>query len=137
MRIFNCKTNHIPAPLGFAMDSATVSWVSESDVSKSQTKARVLVALDKSMTQVVYDSTETDLSCTGVKLPIDLSPRTAYYWTVQVWGDGGDTAVSEVNFFETGKFGKALEGKWITTPWKESHPTMFCPKSITVSPAGV
>ncbi|MBQ5800443.1 MAG: hypothetical protein IIW20_01005, partial [Clostridia bacterium] len=92
MKIFNCKTNHIASPLGFAMDSATVSWVTESDLSKSQTKARVLVSLDEAMTQIVYDTKEASLSSTGVRLPLELAPRTVYYWTVQVWGDGGDTA---------------------------------------------
>ena len=95
MKIFHCKTNHLPAPLGFAMDSATVSWMTESNVSQKQTKARVLVASDPAMKRVIYDSGEADLSCTGVKLPLTLTPRTAYYWTVQVWGDGGDTAIHE------------------------------------------
>ena len=120
MKILNCKTNHISTPLGFAMDHATVSWVTESDLSKRQIKARVLVASDPAMTQVIYDSKEADLSCTGVKLPLTLTPRTAYYWTVQVWGDGGDTAISEVNYFETGKREEPLAGQWITPPWTES-----------------
>ena len=120
MKIFNCKTNHITSPLGFAMDHATLSWTAESDLSKRQTKARVVVALDKEMTQIVYDSAETNLSCTGVKLPLTLTPRTAYYWTVQVWGDGGDSAISKVNYFETGKQGEALQGQWITPPWTKS-----------------
>ena len=120
MKIFNCKTNHIPSPLGFAMDSATVSWMTESDISQKQTKARVLVASDPAMTRIIYDSKEADLSCTGVKLPLPLTPRTAYYWTVQVWGDGGDTAVSTVNCFETGKLEEPLAGQWITPPWTES-----------------
>ena len=114
MKIFNCKTNHLSAPLGFAMDSATVSWVAESDVSKRQTNARVLVSPDNTMTQIIYDSTKTNLSCTGVKLPLTLAPRTTYYWTVQVWGDGGDTAISAVNCFETGKREEPLAGQWIT-----------------------
>ena len=66
MKIFNCKTNHITSPLGFAMDYATISWTAESDLSKKQTKARVVVALDQTMTQIVYDNTQTNLSCTGV-----------------------------------------------------------------------
>ncbi|MBP3396983.1 MAG: alpha-L-rhamnosidase N-terminal domain-containing protein, partial [Clostridia bacterium] len=120
MKIFNCKTNHVLSPLGFAMDGATVSWTAESDASKNQIKARVLVALDPSMTQIIYDSKEADLSCTGVKLPLTLTPRTAYYWTVQVWGDGDDTAISAVNYFETGKREEPLAGQWITPPWTES-----------------
>ncbi len=120
MKIFNCKVNHLSTPLGFAMDSVSVSWVTESEISKKQTRARILVARDHAMTQVVYDSAETNLSCTGVKLPLTLTPRTAYYWTVQVWGDGGDTAVSAVNHFETGKLDEPLEGQWITPPWEKN-----------------
>lgn len=102
------------------MESATVSWVTESDISKKQDKARVVVALDKEMTQVVYDITDANLSCTGVKLPVKLAPRTEYYWTVQVWGDAGDTAISTVNYFETGKREESLSGQWITPPWTQS-----------------
>ena len=120
MKIFNCKTNHITEPLGFAMDCVTVSWMAESSISQRQTKARVLVASDKDMTRIVYDRTEADLCSTGVKLPLTLEPRTAYYWTVQVWGDGGDTAISSVNYFETGKREEPLSGQWITPPWTES-----------------
>ena len=40
---------------------------------------------------------------------------------MQVWGDGGDTAISEVNYFETGKRDETLRGEWITPPWTE-HP---------------
>ena len=43
MKIFNCKVNHLSTPLGFAMESASVSWVTESEISKKQTKARAFV----------------------------------------------------------------------------------------------
>ncbi|MBR2651087.1 MAG: family 78 glycoside hydrolase catalytic domain, partial [Clostridia bacterium] len=116
MKIFNCKTNHLVEPLGFAMESVTVSWVTESDASTKQINARVLVAEDREMSRIICDIADPELSSTGVKLPISLTPRTAYYWTVQVWGDGGDTAISEVNCFETGKREEPLLGQWITPP---------------------
>ena len=130
MKITNCKTNHIPSPLGFAMDSASVSWVSESDLSKRQTKARVLVAMNADMTDIICDIANAELSCTGVKLPIELEPRTAYYWTVQVWGDGGDSAISDVNRFETGKRDEPLGGQWITPPFSENP---YVRKSFEIS----
>ena len=40
----------ISTPLDFAMDSATVSWVTESDISKKQTKARIPAARDHATT---------------------------------------------------------------------------------------
>ena len=104
MRIYNCKTNHIVNPIGFAMDHATVSWITESDISKEQVRAQIIVAEDREMQQIIYTSNpDASLSSTGVRLPIELMPRTEYYWTVQVWGDTGDTATSEENRFESGK----------------------------------
>ena len=65
----------------------------------------------------MYATKEEDtVQSLGTKLPIPLRPCTRYYWTVQVWGNGGDTAISEVHFFETGKRELLLEGSWITTP---------------------
>lgn len=131
MKIQHCKTNHIKNPIGFAMDHAVVSWVTESDISKEQTHAQIIVALDREMKQVIYSSDPIkSLDSTGVRLSIELKPRTAYYWTVQVWGDAGDTAVSEVNYFETGKREEALEGEWITTPWDDKGISPYIRKSF-------
>lgn len=120
MDITRCKVNHMPDPLGIQMAAATVSWTADSAQSARQTKARVLVSLHPDMTDPIYDTGEANLSCTGVKLPLALTPRTAHYWTVQVWGDKGDTAVSQVNSFETGKLDEPLLGQWLTTPFAEA-----------------
>lgn len=133
MRIYNCKTNHIVNPIGFAMEYATVSWVTESAISKEQARAQVTVALDREMQQVIYASNpDASLNSTGVKLPIKLEPRTEYYWTVEVWGDAGDFAISEVNYFETGKREEELTGKWITTPWEDKNISPYIRKSFEV-----
>ena len=83
-------------PLGFAMEYAVVSWVADSDTSKKQVRAQIKVALDTEMREVIFlsDASENP-DCTAVKLPIDLKPRTAYFWTVQVWGDAGDSAYAQ------------------------------------------
>ena len=131
MKIYNCKTNHMVNPIGFAMDHATVSWVTESDISKEQAHAQVTVAFDKDMQQVIYTSNpDASPSSTGVKLPINLEPRTEYYWTVKVWGDAGDFAESDVNYFETGKRDETLLGEWITTPWGDSSISPYIRKSF-------
>ena len=131
MRIYNCKTNHIVNPIGFFMKYATVSWVTESAASKEQVRAQITVAADREMQQVIYASNpDTALNSTGVKLPIELMPRTTYYWTVQVWGDAGDTAISEVNFFETGKQDEKLLGEWITTPWSDTNISPYIRKTF-------
>lgn len=104
MNISHCKTNHIKNPIGYAMDQVAVSWIAESECSTRQAKAQVVVATDPNMETVIYSTTSEDVvESVGTKLPIALQPCTRYYWTVQVWGNTGDTAISEVNFFETGK----------------------------------
>lgn len=134
MKIQHCKTNHMKSPIGFAMEHVVASWIAESDSSKEQTHAQVIVALDREMKQVIYVSDPTESpDSTGVRLPIELKPRTAYYWTVQVWGDAGDTAVSEVNYFETGKREEALGGEWITTPWDDKGISPYIRKNFKIN----
>ena len=133
MKITNCRTNHMLQPVGFAMDKAVVSWITESEMSSKQVRAEVKLALDGAMQNVIYTSdASVNADSTGFVLPIDLQPRTEYFWTVQVWGDGGDTAISEVNFFETGKREELLGGNWITTPWQEKKRSPYIRKGITL-----
>jgi alpha-L-rhamnosidase len=121
MNILTCKTNHITNPLGFAMRKPVVSWIADSDVSKKQTAARILTAADAGMTKVLYDSGKrADISSLAAELPLELKPRTRYYWTVTAWGDGGDEGSSGVNWFETGKMEESWDGQWITPTWKDS-----------------
>ena len=125
MRIVSCKTNRMYQPLGFGMDQATVSWIVEETNSQKQQAARVLVAADPKMGSILYDSgRSSELSSRATALPIKLEPRRRYFWTVQVWGDQGDTAVSAVNWFETGKRNEPWQALWITPDWedKNRHP---------------
>jgi alpha-L-rhamnosidase len=111
--------------MGFGMDFATVSWITEETISKKQLAAQLIVAKDAKMKEVIYDSGRSKaLSNLAVRLPISLLPYTRYHWTVRVWGDGGDEAVSEVNWFETGKREESWNAKWITPAWKDKsiHP---------------
>jgi len=102
------------------MDEAVVSWITCDTQSKFQKSAQIIVSSDSSMQNIIYDSgTKEDLDSRGVCLPIILSPMTRYYWTVTVTGDEGDTAASEINWFETAKMETPWIAKWITPPWKQ------------------
>jgi alpha-L-rhamnosidase len=125
VKITSCKTNHMVKPLGYGMQQATVSWITEDTTSKRQVAAQIVVALDDMMSNIIYDSGKNlELSSLAVDLPIELLPYTRYYWTVKVWGDGGDEAVSAVNWFETGKREEGWQAIWITPIWgdKNIHP---------------
>ncbi|MBQ8812926.1 MAG: family 78 glycoside hydrolase catalytic domain [Lachnospiraceae bacterium] len=131
MKILQCRTNHMTNPIGFAMDYPVVSWIADSDESACQERAQIIVALDNQMKEIIYQSDPAaNPDSTGVKLPIILKPCTEYYWTVQVWGDQGDTAVSQVNYFETGKREEPLGGQWITTPWEDKTISPYIRKSF-------
>lgn len=134
MNIIRCRTNHMISPLGFAMEQAVVSWVADSDVSKKQMRAQIKVAKDKEMKELLFESDASgNPDITAFELPIELEPRTAYYWTVEVWGNAGDCALSDVNYFETGKMNEELLGNWITTPWADQSISPYIRKNVTFS----
>ena len=117
--IKHLKTNHLENPLGYDLRKPVFSYVVEETESKKQKAARVTVALDPEFSDVVYDSGEReDIVNTAFELPIETEPQTRYFWKVQVWGDAGDTAVSDTAWFETPLETKAvqmhLEADWIS-----------------------
>ena len=119
MIIKHLKTNHLENPLGYDLQKPVFSYVVEETESKKQKAARVTVALDPEFSDVVYDSGEReDIVNTAFELPIETEPQTRYFWKVQVWGDAGDTAVSDTAWFETPLETKAvqmhLEADWIS-----------------------
>ncbi len=126
MRITNCKTNHLTNPLGFDLSNLRVSWIVTETHSQKQAWARIRVALTPDMEPLLYDSGEA-CEASSLAFPIDLSlqPRTRYYWTVQVMAEGGETAVSDVNWFETAKQEEAWQASWITAPELSTENPVF------------
>ena len=114
MKIIQMKTNHVTNPMGYMMTQPVISYkVTEAEGTK-QVAARVMVALDEAMKDVVYDSGSlAELDSIAFTVPMELKPYTRYYWTVTVNTDTGETTTSEVAWFETGKMNDAWTGKWI------------------------
>lgn len=136
MKVLRCKINHVTNPLGFALSPLRASWTVEDTAAVRQSWARIKVALDESMEKLVFDSGEdAAASSLAYPLPLELSPRTRYYWTVQVMGDTGETAVSDVNWFETAKLDEPWQAHWITLPEDFTENPIFT-KEFEV-PAGV
>lgn len=133
MKITACKTNHIINPLGYGMEHAVVSWVTEDTPSKKQLAAQVIAAKDPQMKEILYDSGKNaEISNLAVKLPFRLLPYTRYYWTVRVWGDRGDEAVSGVNWFETGKRDDSWKAQWITPAWEDHNRHPYLRKTFVL-----
>lgn len=134
MKITSCKTNHIVNPLGYGMDQATLSWITEDSSSKKQQAAQVIVAKDDKCSDILYDTGKnSELSSLGVHLPIELEAYTRYYWQVKVWGESGDEAISDVNWFETGKREDGWKAAWITPEWEDKNIHPYMRKSFTIS----
>ena len=133
MNIHQLRAQHIERPLGYDMERPVLTWVVAESTGKRQQSARVVVAADPEMTRVLHDSGEADCPSLGYAVPMDLAPRTRYYWQVTVTADDGDRGASEVSWFETGKRDEAWAGRWIAMAGEaETHPVLR--RRLTVRP---
>ena len=124
MKITRCKTNHIENPIGFDMEQITFSWSVEESLSKRQKRARLSVSADSKMREILLDTGyREDLDNRGHCANLSLSPRTEYFWQVEVEGEK-DRAVSEVNTFETGKMDELWQAGWIKANDRTASPYM-------------
>lgn len=102
-------------PLGFQLTPLSLSWIAEETRDSIQTAAQLVIALDDVFTEVVFDSGKSEtIDSLSFTPEITLKPCTRYYWRVTVWGDGGDTATSDVEWFETAKMETPWQASWIT-----------------------
>lgn len=124
MKIYDMKVNHLNNPLGFRMERTVFSWKIKGAVGKRQKEARVLVASDARMREILFDSGfETGANSLCFEADVDLKPHTRYYWTVVVRSDAGEEAAGDIQWFETGKQDEPWQAKWITCDNKEKrHP---------------
>lgn len=113
MRISETKINGIKNPLGFSFPRVSCSWKVTDTESKKQAYAKITVARDAGMETVICEKEGSALSSIGEMLEVSLEPRTRYYYRVEVTGDAGDTAESEIAWFETGKMKEAWSAKLI------------------------
>ena len=124
MRLYDLKVNHLSNPLGFRMERTVFAWKAAESLGKRQESARILVALDEKLEDVVFDSGfDREADSLGYNAGIVLRPRTRYYWTVTVRSDAGEEATGETQWFETGKREEPWVGKWITCRRVETIPS--------------
>ena len=122
MKIENMKVNHIENPIGFRMNKPVFSYVVSESTGKKQKAARIRIASDEVMQNIVFDSgMNQTISSLAFAAEISLQPRTRYYWTVEAEADDGDRGQSEPAWFETGKMEESWSGLWIRAPFEE-HP---------------
>ena len=114
MNIYNLKSNHILNPIGFLMDTVTLSWIIDAPFEEELQGTQVIIALDENFEEVIHDSgLQADLDPRCYQPEIKLQPRTRYFWKVIAKNAGGDESYSEIQYFETAKEDEQWSGRWI------------------------
>ncbi|HHY81168.1 MAG TPA: family 78 glycoside hydrolase catalytic domain [Clostridiales bacterium] len=127
MKIRRMKCNRITKPLGFNLGRPRLSWVTEAPGAKFQKAAQIQVAEDERFHNIIFDSgRSSEIDSLGFELPIELKPRTRYYWRVTVWTENDQKIESSVEWFETSKMDEPWTAEWITPDWedKKIHPLL-------------
>lgn len=125
MKITDMKVNHISTPIGYECEYPVFSWITRGCRGKFQAGVRMKIALDKYMQKEVYDSEwQKEIKSTGFCPNVQLSPRTRYFWQVQVKTEKGERIKSPISWFETGKMEEVWKGKWITAPFSLEDPSV-------------
>lgn len=118
------KTNHIENPVGYLMDSLSLSWIVTEAKGDYVTKVQVKISMDEAMTEIIHDSGERDdIDSVDYSPEIVLKEGERYYWQVQVWDNAGDYGKSQVAYFETAK--ELKKATWIAAPFEKNVQPLF------------
>lgn len=124
MIVKSLKANHVENPVGYLMNSVSLSWIVTKAKGEHMVKAQVQIALDETMTQIVHDSGKReDINSADYTPEIVLNEGERYYWQVQVWDNAGDYGKSQVAYFEAAKKMKAAS--WIKAPFEKKIQPLF------------
>ncbi len=123
MELYDLKINGRVDPVGTSFPRLVCSWKVRNQKGKKQRYAKIEVSQDQKFSIILYCKEGKELNSTAQPIELNLLPRTRYYWRVSVETDEGDSAVSGIAFFETGKLQEEWHGKWISM-WEEDtfHP---------------
>lgn len=132
MKITHCKVNHLISPLGYTLNKPSFSYLVENAVGKEQSQARLILAKDKQLKEIIYDSGFTNLNPLSTIIDISLEPCHRYFWTVTVRTDANEEATSDVNWFETSKESQKWIGQWLSCDSTVGRHPIFS-KQITLN----
>lgn len=106
-------------PVGFWLETVGFSWNVTEAVGNTMVAAEIKISLDAQMESVLYTSGKcADINPLCYEPQLDWEEATRYFWAVTVWDETGDTATSEVTYFETPK--SKLDGIFMKAPFDES-----------------
>lgn len=111
MIIYDMRVNHVKEPLGFDLSNLHFSWKAAGLAQGHGLRANRITVREAGRT--IYQS-EPDslLQFHEHRASLNLKPRMAYSWCVELEDDLGECTVAE-STFETGKLDEAWYGRWI------------------------
>ncbi|MFV0464487.1 MAG: family 78 glycoside hydrolase catalytic domain [Lachnospiraceae bacterium] len=125
MKITNVRINGIKNPIGYHFDDWICSWKVKDASGKKQENAVIELSREEDFSSVFLKLEGRDLLSTGVDLGIKPEPRSRYFYRISVTDENGETAVSAIHFFETGKMKETWEADWITMDEQDNYHPIF------------
>ncbi len=109
MKINNLKLNHLTNPIGYKYDHLHFTW----NVSDTEAKKSIKGKLRIYKGDVVEKEYELSVGESFLNAELSTDASTRYYWDIEIVADNGERAVSERNFFETGRLDESWNAKWL------------------------
>ncbi len=126
MKIIDTRINGIKNPVGFSYPYVKCSWKVVDVAGGHQTNAKIKIATDTRFENIVAVKEGRALKSIGERIDIKLQPRTRYYYKIEVTGEVGESAESELAWFETGKMREPWEASFIGMDAEDTyHPIFF------------
>ena len=121
MEIYAVKINGLDHPMGFDFEHLLCSWKVRNNKGKKQTRAKIQVAKDEKMSEVIWEK-EGGLNSLGTVIEFSMKPYTRYYFQITVHSDVGEESKSDVLYFETAKLEDPWTAKWLGVRGEDTHP---------------
>lgn len=116
MKIEKLRVNHLINPIGYDFQTLTLSWGFTETQGRFIVGLQVIIALDETMQQIVYDSGYREYYRNNwMTIPnFCCKSCTRYYWTVRAEDDLGNHVVAQVAYFESAFQNEEFQGEWIS-----------------------
>lgn len=109
--------------MGYIFDTVTCSWKVKESSGKKQSNVRIEVSLTNTFSELVYVKEGSELNSLSETIELEPAPYTRYYYRIKLETDQGETATSDVHFFETAKCEEEWDAKWIGVEQEDDfHP---------------
>lgn len=127
MKIVHLRVNHLKNPLGYDFPYLILSWKIIEAKAGFSDQVQVIISEKEDMSKPVYDSgIMNDFRQCQINADIRLKPRTRYFWKVSVRNQNGESAESQIAWFETAKREEAWEADFIGTKEdKQKMPVLY------------